>query len=197
MKPQSSLNPYAASYIPLSKRGADGRTSLTEKDSKNYDGTVWFQTHHGATNDQQHINSSSERHSKSEAFPAKSQPASSSYTSSSQNVAELIDNQLLDEDLDMDLEYLRMSFPGISYQSLVDVYNVNNSDLDAAIEMINQLELEGDESSGILPETLDIGDVSESGLPADSASLKQKNVAEETSTSSIHMASANLTGIGC
>lgn len=193
MKPQSSsLNPYAASYIPLSKRGAHGRTSLPEKDSKSYDGTVWFQTHQAATNDQQLINSSLERLSKPEAFPAKSQPASSSYTPSLQNVAELTDNQLQDEDLDMDLEYLRMTFPGISYQSLVDVYNVNSGDLDAAIDMLSQLELEGDESSGSLPETLDIGDVSESGLPADSASLKQKNVAEETSTSSSHKASANV-----
>lgn len=54
------------------------------------------------------------------------------------------------------------------------------------------LQLEGDESSGTLPETLDIGDVSESGLPADSTSLKQKNVAEETSTSSSHMASGDV-----
>ncbi|TKY58187.1 Polyadenylate-binding protein-interacting protein 5 [Spatholobus suberectus] len=193
MKPQSSsLNPYAASYIPLSKRGTDGRTSLTEKDSKSYDGTVWFQTHQDATNDQHLINFSSERLSKPEAFLAKSQPASSSYTSSSQNVADLTDNQLLDEELDMDLEYLRMAFPGISYQSLVDVYNVNSGDLDAAIDMLSQLELEGDESSGSLPETLDIGDVSESGLPADSASLKQKNVAEETGTSSSHMSSTNV-----
>lgn len=58
------------------------------------------------------------------------------------------------------------------------------------------LQLEGDESSGTLPETLDIGDVSESGLPADSTSLKQKNVAEETSTSSSHMASGDVLWIG-
>nr|ACU16318.1 unknown [Glycine max] len=197
MKPQSSsLNPYAASYVPLSKRGADGRIPLTEKDSKTCDGTMWFQmTHQGATNDPQLINTSLEWLSKPEAFPAKSQPASGSYTgytSSSQNVAELTDNQLVDEELDMDLEYLRMNFPGISYQSLVDVYNVNSGDLDVAIDMLSQLELEGDETSGSLPETLDIGDVSESGLPADSVSLKQKNVAEETSTSSGQLASANV-----
>ncbi|KAK7377279.1 hypothetical protein VNO80_02701 [Phaseolus coccineus] len=193
MRPQSSsLNPYAASYVPLSKRGADGRTTLTEKDSKNYDGSVWFQTRQDATNDQQLINSSSERLFKPEAFPTKNQPASSSYTSSSQNVAEVAENQLLAEELDMDLEYLRITFPGISYQSLVDVYNVNSGDLDAAIDMLSQLELEGDESSGTLPETLDIGDVSESGLAVDSTSLKQKNVADETSTSSSHMASGNV-----
>lgn len=57
-------------------------------------------------------------------------------------------------------------------------------------------QLEGDESSGTLPETLDIGDVSESGLPADSTSLKQKNVAEETSTSSSHMATGDVLWIG-
>ncbi|KAL9330914.1 hypothetical protein ACSQ67_000524 [Phaseolus vulgaris] len=173
MRPQSSsLNPYAASYVPLSKRG-----QMTRQD---------------ATNDQQLINSSSERLFKPEAFPTKNQLASSSYTSSSQNVAEVAENQLLAEDLDMDLEYLRITFPGISYQSLVDVYNVNSGDLDAAIDMLSQLELEGDESSGTLPETLDIGDVSESGLAAESTSLKQKNVAEETSTSSSHMASGDV-----
>ncbi|CAJ1972139.1 unnamed protein product [Sphenostylis stenocarpa] len=193
MRPlSSSLNPYAASYVPLSKRGADGRTTLTEKDSKNYDGNVWFQTRQDATNDHQLINSSSERLFKPESFPTKSQPASSSYTSSSQSVAEVTESQLLAEELDMDLEYLRITYPGISYQSLVDVYNVNNGDLDAAIDMLSQLELEGDESSGTLPETLDIGDVSESGLPADSTSLKQKNVAEETSTSSTQMASGDV-----
>jgi len=142
MRPQSSsLNPYAASYVPLSKRGADGRTTFTEKDSKNYDGSVWFQTRQDATNDQQLINSSSERLFKPEAFPTKNQLASSSYTSSSQNVAEVAENQLLAEDLDMDLEYLRITFPGISYQSLVDVYNVNSGDLDAAIDMLSQLEV--------------------------------------------------------
>ncbi|XP_027332106.1 polyadenylate-binding protein-interacting protein 5-like [Abrus precatorius] len=192
MKPQtSSLNPYAAAYIPLSKREAAGRTSLTEKDSKNYDGTVWFQTHHETANDQKHIDSSSERLLKPDAFLVKSQPASSSYTSPSRNAAELTDKQLLDEDLDMDIECLRMAFPGISDQSLLDVYNVNQGDLDAAIDMLSQLEY-GVESSGSLPETLDIGDVSESGLSSDSASLKQKNVAGEASASSSHMASANV-----
>ncbi|KAK7320718.1 hypothetical protein VNO77_30447 [Canavalia gladiata] len=190
MKPQaSSLNPYAASYIPLSKRETDGRTSLIERDSGNYGGTVWFQTHQETASDQRLVNSST---GKPVAFPVKSQPASSSYSSSSQNVVELTDKQLLDEELDMDIEYLRMTFPGISDQSLVDVYNVNRGDLDAAVDMLNQLEFDSVQSSGSLPETLDIGDVSESGLSADSASFKQKNVAAEANASSCHMASANV-----
>lgn len=138
MKPQvSSLNPYAASYIPLSKREADGRT-VTNEGSKNYDGTVWFQTPQHATKNQYFVDTSAKR---TEAFPVKSQPASSSYTSASQNVTEWTDKQMMDEELDMDMEYLRMTFPGISDQSLVDVYNVNSGDLDAAIDMLSQLEV--------------------------------------------------------
>ncbi|KAF7830225.1 polyadenylate-binding protein-interacting protein 5-like [Senna tora] len=90
------------------------------------------------------------------------------------------------------MEYLRMAFPGISDQSLVDVYIVNRGDLDAAIDMLSQLEFDNVESSGSLPETLDIGDVSEFGSSADSAPLKLKTVAAEASTSSSHLASANV-----
>ncbi|XLR36246.1 hypothetical protein S83_064146 [Arachis hypogaea] len=110
--------------------------------------------------------------------------------------AGFVDNQFADYDPDMDVEYLRMQFPGISEESLRDVYMVNECDIDAAVEMLNQLELkfDGVESSGSLPETLDIGDVSESGSASDSASLKLKNVAAEasTSTSSSHLSANTL-----
>jgi hypothetical protein len=137
MKPrQSSLNPYAAAYVPVSKRDTSVRFYPTEEDnnsSQEYDGTVWFQPPQYRTND---VEKNAQR-----LAPVKSQPASSSYFSSPQSVAQLTENQYMDEELDIDLEYLRMTFPGISDESLVDVYNVNSGDLDAAIDMLSQLEV--------------------------------------------------------
>ncbi|MED6206872.1 hypothetical protein PIB30_030642 [Stylosanthes scabra] len=148
----SSLNPYAASYVPLSKRESHAATA----DS--------FQTppYHAAQNQHHQFHSSASASSKpaTETSLGKSNnPASSSYGSAAP--AGVIDSQFPDYDPDMDVEFLRMQFPGISEESLRDVYMVNECDIDAAIEMLNQLELkfDGVESSGSLPETLDIGDV--------------------------------------
>ncbi|KAE9609209.1 hypothetical protein Lal_00020232 [Lupinus albus] len=168
----SSLNPYAASYVPLSKRESAGRTLVTDKGSENHDSIKM-------TGD----------------FQTNSQFASNSYDSSSSlNRVQLADNQFTDEDhIDLDIEFLKMSFPGISEESLREVYMLSRDDLDAAIDMLTQLEFDdGVESSGSLPETLDIGDVSEPILSADSASLKLKNVAAEASTSSNPLESGKL-----
>lgn len=183
MKPRkSSLNPYAAAYVPMAKRDTNVRSYVTE-DSKDYNGTVWFQPPQYTTNDVQLVEKNAQRLS-----PGKNQPASSSYFSSPQSVAQLTENQYMDEELDIDLEYLRMTFPGISDESLVDVYNVNSGDLEAAIEMLSQLEFDDAvDAHGSLPESLDIGDVSEPVMPADSASSKQKNATAGASTSSHHL----------
>ena len=132
----SSLNPYAASYVPLSKRESHSATSVI--------GTaVSFQSPPQHIAEDQHLlhSSTSAFETVPEAFRVKSKPASSSYGSSQQNVAGLMDNQFPDEDPDMDIEFLRMQFPGISEESLRDVYMVNECDLDAAVDMLNQLEL--------------------------------------------------------
>lgn len=140
MKPRkSSLNPYAAAYVPVSKRDATARFYATEDEnnsSQDYDGTAWYQAPQYATNNVQLLKKTPQRLS-----PGKSQPASSSYFSSPQTVAPLVDNHFMDEEFDIDLEYLRMTFPGISDESLVDVYNVNGGDLDAAVDMLSQLEV--------------------------------------------------------
>ncbi|OIV96511.1 hypothetical protein TanjilG_07903 [Lupinus angustifolius] len=167
----SSLNPYAASYVPLSKRESAGRTLVTDKGSENHSSkkmTGNFQTN--------------------------SQFASNSYGSSSQNRVQSADNHFTDDDhIDLDIEYMKMSFPGISEESLRDVYLLSRDDLDAAIDMLSQLEFDhAVESSGSLPETLDIGDVSEPTLSADSASLKLKNVAAEATISSNPLAPSKL-----
>ncbi|XP_016706805.2 polyadenylate-binding protein-interacting protein 5 [Gossypium hirsutum] len=92
--------------------------------------------------------------------------------------------QIMDEEFDMDLEYLRMMFPGLSNDSVLDVYMANNGDLEATIDMLNQLEMYTVESSDTLPDTLDIGDISESISSANCGTLKLKNVAGETGASS-------------
>jgi len=126
----SSLNPYAASYVPLSKRESHDATADP------------FQSppYHAAQN-QHHQFHSSALASKPvvETFQGNiNNPASSSYGSVP---AGFVDNQFADYDPDMDVEYLRMQFPGISEESLRDVYMVNECDIDAAVEMLNQLEL--------------------------------------------------------
>ncbi|KAG4116007.1 hypothetical protein ERO13_D04G088301v2 [Gossypium hirsutum] len=57
-----------------------------------------------------------------------------------QNQGEMSGEQIMDEEFDMDLEYLRMMFPGLSNDSVLDVYMANNGDLEATIDMLNQLE---------------------------------------------------------
>ncbi|KAK7293604.1 hypothetical protein RJT34_16474 [Clitoria ternatea] len=195
MKPQSSsLNPYAASYIPLCIR--DGG-------SKSYDGTVWFQDPQHVPGDQQQcVHSNTERTSKPETVPANRKPTCSSYHDQSPEVIEF------DEQFDMDVEYLRMQFPDLSVESLEEVYTLNHHELEGAVDMLHQLVWTEDlettpgglptpvrlPTPGGLPETLDIGDVSESGLSGGAAPSKQKTVAAETSTpsSSSHVASANV-----
>ena len=53
----------------------------------------------------------------------------------------MANKQIMDEEFNMDLEYLRMTFPGLSIESLLDVYMANNRDLEAAVDMLDQLEV--------------------------------------------------------
>ncbi|XP_027356891.1 polyadenylate-binding protein-interacting protein 5-like [Abrus precatorius] len=103
--------------------------------------------------------------------------------SSSQNEGDN-DNQSMEDDPEMVIDYLKMTFPGISEQSLVDVYNVSGGDLNASIDMLSEIEFDGVDLSGSLPDTLGIGDVSDSVSSPDSASPKRKNSSAEASTSS-------------
>ncbi|KAM1313170.1 polyadenylate-binding protein-interacting protein 5-like [Malus sylvestris] len=186
MKPGlSSLNPYAAAYIPISKRETDDRTFVTTKDSSHSNESVWFGNPQNFTQNQHHSKAYLQSDAPGTAtlqspksYAVKSYPAHDSYGSFSQNMNKVSEN----EDFDMDMEFLGLSFPGISDQSLSDVYLANRGDLDATIDMLNQLEFCVVESSEGLPDTLDIGDVSESGLAGNSA-WKPKNVAGEASGS--------------
>ncbi|TYG77071.1 hypothetical protein ES288_D03G165600v1 [Gossypium darwinii] len=157
MKPEvSSLNPCAASYIPLAKR--EGSIA---KDIKAGNESAWFD------------HSSRSNASLESAIPG-----------IGNHLGEMSGEQIMDEEFDMDLEYLRMMFPGLSNDSVLDVYMANNGDLEATIDMLNQLEMYTVESSDTLPDTLDIGDISESISSANCGTLKLKNVAGEIGASS-------------
>ncbi|KAK9741765.1 hypothetical protein RND81_03G126700 [Saponaria officinalis] len=59
-------------------------------------------------------------------------------------IPEEMDSCVMEEE--MDLAYLQMIFPGVSDQSLVDVYNVNMGDLESALDMLSDLESAFDQS---------------------------------------------------
>ncbi|KAF2304528.1 hypothetical protein GH714_032979 [Hevea brasiliensis] len=174
MKPGvSTLNPNAASYIPLSKREAAENIEVpgvTTKVCQSGNETVWNGPAEHTTQGRQHKQASSTPQTSA----LKSHYAHGFYGSSSQSLYDLTDKQMMDEEFDMDLEYLQMTFPGISDESLNDVYMANKGDLEATIDMLNQLEFDSFESTENLPDTLDIGDVSESGSSAECSSVKLK-----------------------
>ncbi|KAK8476046.1 hypothetical protein V6N13_107633 [Hibiscus sabdariffa] len=162
MKPGGfSLNPYAASYIPLARRDANDNSKA--KDIKHDSVTSGTGKPHFA-----------------EASVQKNHHAHSSLV---QSRGEITDKQVMHVEVDMDLEYLRMTFPDFSNESLLDVYMANGGDLEAAVDMLNQLEMDTVESSGLLPDTLGIGDVSDSSA-AHCSARKPKNVSGDTSASS-------------
>ncbi|KAG8657370.1 hypothetical protein MANES_03G064800v8 [Manihot esculenta] len=148
MKPGlSTLNPYAASYIPLSEREAAEEIKVprvTTKVSQIGNQTIWNEPAEHTTHNRQHNQSSSipqvsvlKSHSAHGFYDS----VHGFYGSSSQNLSELANKQMMDEEFDMDLEYLQMTFPGISNESLNDVYMANKGDLEATIDMINELEV--------------------------------------------------------
>ncbi|CAE6096234.1 unnamed protein product [Arabidopsis arenosa] len=140
MKPGAfALNPHAASYVPISKRmdyggGDDGLVFAAKSPTQG-----------------QQISFSGVEVS----MPKKS---------SEMAYKQIRDDDLdLEMDIDMDIEYLLVTFSGLSQESITDVYLANGGDLEATIEMLNQLEIYSTESEENLPETLDIGDISETG----------------------------------
>ncbi|XVE98521.1 hypothetical protein REPUB_Repub03eG0113300 [Reevesia pubescens] len=157
MKPGvSSLNPYAASYIPLAKR--EGSDNVTAKNIKRGNETAWFERSSHFAHNLHYTNASlgsvthgTEKHQIPESSALKTHPAHSSLM---QNPGEMTDKQIMDEEFDMDLEYLRMTFPGLSNESLLDVYMANNGDLEATVDMLNQLEPWEDECLSSSPDVL-------------------------------------------
>lgn len=143
----SSLNPYAESYVPLSKRrGPDGRNDLKfpgveEKwaneaivlGSRHWDSTVQAPQNYNIH--------SGETFYAAENSKLKGHAGLGFHGSSSYSPDETKEKPILDEAFDMDLAYLQMTFPGLSEESLSEVYFANKCDLDASIDMLDQLEV--------------------------------------------------------
>ncbi|CAH2073053.1 unnamed protein product, partial [Thlaspi arvense] len=123
MKPGAfALNPHAASYVPLSKR----------VDFADMDGLVF-------ANPSAHVVQGQQI---SFAGVEVSMPKKSSEMAYKQIRDDDLDLDL-EMDIDMDIEYLLVTFSGLSQESITDVYLANGGDLEATIEMLNQLELFG------------------------------------------------------
>lgn len=148
MKTGSSLNPYAASYVPLFKRGAADVNkefgSAQGFSSENAVGQVGYrpvntfpQGQHQYVS-QSHPQSAGATATQTAEYPKWKDHRSSEFVASTSQYPE---KPSFDEDSDMDLAYLQMIFPGISEQSLSDVYQANRCDLDSAVDMLNQLEV--------------------------------------------------------
>lgn len=137
----SSLNPYAASYIPLSRRGiSDGNKDfeITTNASKSGDEGLQPATTHNQY--QMAPQSYSIQGNVLDDFKLKGQTVYGNYGLSS-FPDEMTEKHKSDDDSDMDLTYLQMTFPGVSDDSLSDVYLINKGDLDATVDMLNQLEV--------------------------------------------------------
>ncbi|KAJ0248552.1 Polyadenylate-binding protein-interacting protein 6 [Hirschfeldia incana] len=167
MKPGgSALNPHAAAYIPLSKReGASAKPAATTHHHVQYQPCGASYGYDGVQG-------------------MGSFPGSQMYMPTKTTTTYSSDKKMRDEDLEMDMEfeYLLATFSALSQESINDVYLANNGDLDATIEMLNQLEIYSTEAQEYLPDTLDIGDVPETTTP--SSAPEQTIVSNEASSSS-------------
>ncbi|KAK6912684.1 hypothetical protein RJ641_022285 [Dillenia turbinata] len=168
---KSCLNPYAASYVPLASRKVDDY-EFTKSTSNN----LIYSDAHGT--DKQHVTDS---------FILKGQSSRDYCGSTSHNQNETAKGQIVDEEFEMDIAYLQMTFPVLSEDSLAGVYLANSGDLEATIDMLTQLELEiyGADDPQNLPGSLTAGEVSDSAPCAELASLKLKIVADDTAAPSI------------
>ncbi|KAL9233911.1 hypothetical protein vseg_008845 [Gypsophila vaccaria] len=147
----STLNPNAASYVPLAKREVqDVHTGCktTPGDS--------------AVDD----------------LKLKDHQAAVAYDTRAAIPQEVYSN-VMDEESEMDLDYLQMMFPGVSNQFLADVYNINHGDFEAAVDMISELESTDDH-----PDALDNHKAPEPISSSECLSVKQPLATDESGTPS-------------
>ncbi|KAK6927438.1 Ubiquitin system component CUE [Dillenia turbinata] len=165
------LNPYAASYVPLASRKVEDN-----KFSKSTSNSLIYSDAHG-----------SYKQPLTDNFILKGQPSRDYHGSTSHNQNETSKGQIVEEEFEMDIAYLQMTFPALSEDSLAGVYLANNGDLEATVDMLSQLELEiyGADDPQHLPGSMTAGEVSDSAPSAELASLKLKNVADDTAAPSI------------
>lgn len=110
----STLNPYAEAYIPIAKRD-----SSEPEDN--------------------HLKGKSQDHGQ-RVLSAQNQYSSlSSYGGPYHNVN--AEEQTMNEQFDVDLDYLKTKFAAFSVESITDVFMCNYGDLDATCEMLAHLEV--------------------------------------------------------
>ncbi|KAL6331172.1 hypothetical protein AAG906_009600 [Vitis piasezkii] len=141
----SSLNPFAESYIPLSKREPknEGKTSeiTAEKSPKSSGETTWFDTRSQGPKETKQIYLQSDASFDLNIHGIEELLIGEDFMKKGhENPSNETEKYYTDEDSQMDLAYLGTLFPGISDQSLLDVYTANGGDLEASIDMLNQLE---------------------------------------------------------
>ncbi|XP_058074701.1 polyadenylate-binding protein-interacting protein 6-like isoform X2 [Magnolia sinica] len=160
MKLGKPLNPYAASFVPPSRQGtADeykvAAIKIASRDCKNENKTTQHKQVADSENKATIITSGDDSKSHEETAHAQltnveepPNPKDSSQKGPNIHGSEIPHNpsvgaekHTLVEDFEMELAYLGTQFPGLSEQSLADVYFANDGDLDASIDMLNQLEL--------------------------------------------------------
>lgn len=142
MKPgSSSLNPYAAAYIPLSARGKNVNTEFPNmvNDAESDKQILLSGQLSKLTLD--HNDHGNEKLSMPEGLPLNSQQSYAPYSSSTQAPNLMGGDPTLHEEVEMELEYLQMIYPGISVQFLNEAYFLQGCDLEATIEMLNHLEV--------------------------------------------------------
>ncbi|XP_047329694.1 polyadenylate-binding protein-interacting protein 5-like [Impatiens glandulifera] len=163
----SSLNPYAEPYIPLSRRNE----ALKEIDYNLM-----------GNDDLKDVNLNHHQYQQTAALF----DGSTSESSNRRRRRSAIDDDKetnMEEEFDMGLTYLEMIFPGISEESLAEVFLANKGDLEATVEMLRQLEMDIDDCCEYLPDSLDIGDVIEQPKSSNS----QDEMAVASSSSSIRL----------
>lgn len=120
MKPGAfGLNPHAASYVPISKR-----VDYADRDGFLFANPATHVVHQGQQMSFAGVQVSMPQKSPEMAYK------------------QIRDDELdMEMDIDMDIEYLLVTFSGLSQESITDVYLANSGDLEATIEMLNQLEV--------------------------------------------------------
>ncbi|KAL2897695.1 Polyadenylate-binding protein-interacting protein 6 [Bienertia sinuspersici] len=155
----STLNPYADSYVPISKREVNNE----DKDSKTVPREApAVSDFHPTTVDD---------------YKLKGQQVDASDVVVSSEHSHETESKFVDEESEMDLAYLQMVFPGVSDQSLADVYNFNRGDLESAMDMLTDLE-SGDNPS----HSLGIEQPEEPVSSGESSSVNTVNVTGESSS---------------
>lgn len=141
MRPgSSSLNPYAAAYVPLSKRRTSVNNEVLNSNVIDSESGNYLKN---KQNDKVYLEpavSGTEKLLVPEVFSARNHSVFGTYTSSVENPIVMEDNQVMSEGSAVDLESLHFMFPGISVESITCIYLAYNRDVGATIDTLRRFE---------------------------------------------------------